>query len=39
VLHLSSAIVDKAQKESTKLFAKNGKEADVIIANLNERNE
>lgn len=39
VLHLSSAIVDKASGKSTKLFAKLGKDSEVIIANLSEKNE
>ena len=38
VLHLSSAIVGSAQSKSTKLFAKLGKESEVIIANLSDKN-
>lgn len=39
VLHLSSAILDKSGGKSTKLYAKLGKEAEVIIANLSDKNE
>jgi hypothetical protein len=40
VLHLSSAILDKSVAgKSTKLYAKLGKDAEVIIASLNDKNE
>jgi hypothetical protein len=39
VLHLSAAILDKPSNKSTKLYAKNAKDAEVIIANLSDKAE
>lgn len=39
MLHLSAAIADKAQAKPTRVYCKNAKEAEVIIASLNEKNE
>ena len=39
VLHLSAAIADKPSAKATRLYIKNAKDAEVIIANLNDKSE
>jgi hypothetical protein len=39
VLHLSAAIADKPSAKATRLYVKNAKEAEVIIANLTDKSE
>lgn len=39
VLHLSAAILDKPSAKSTRVYCKNAKEDEVIIANLNDKVE
>lgn len=39
VLHLSAAIADKPSAKATRLYIKNAKDAEVIIANLTDKSE